>query len=373
MASLTVVPLELKKRDIRRFVKFPWAVYDKDSPWVPPLIGDQVEYILRGVYHETGVIQPFMAFRGNVPVGRIIAHYDTLYNSLKGVKQGCFGFFECLRDDEAASALFEAASKWCVEQGMETIKGPLNFMVYDASGFLIDGFEQPQVVDQVYNPPYYPEMVEANGFARELDWYAYRSDRTIQVPPVLQRIRERMERENPSIRFSNGDMKKFEASTERYRQLFNEAWKDNSDHRPYSEAQFSEIPKKIKMFINPELVMQAEDGDKLVGMMIIVPDIYQALKKLNGRLFPFGIVRLLRGIRSIDCIRMYVTGIHPDYRGRGIETFFYTELYSRGMRLGYQTIDISLVVETNTALIRSLETISRRYKTYRFYTKSLKP
>ena len=373
MASLSVVPLDLTKSDIRRFVKFAWTVYDKNSPWVPPLIGEQVNDILRGVYHESGVIQPFMAFRDTVPVGRIIAHYDKRYNELNGVKRGCFGFFECLPDPEAASALFEAAEKWCMDQGMETIYGPLNFMIYDPSGFVIDGFEHPPIVDQSYNPPYYPEMAEGNGYVKDSDWYAYRGDRNTKIPAIIPRIRERMLRENPSIRFTNADMNKFEESTERYRKLFNEAWDENWGHRPYSEAQFREIPKKIKPIINTELVIQAEEGDKLVGMMICVPDVNQVLKKINGRLFPFGLIRLIRGIRSIDAFRMYATGVLPDYRGKGIEAYFYSELYERGMRLGYQMVDISLVVETNRNLIRTLETSFQRYKTYRFYTKPLKP
>lgn len=371
MTQLTVVPLELTKKNVRSFVTFAWKVYDKDSPWVPPLIGEQVNNIFSGFYHESGIIQLFMAYRGGMPVGRIIAHYDRRYNELNGVKRGCFGFFECLPDREAAKALFRAAENWCREQGMETIDGPMNFMIYDPSGFQIDGYEYPPVVDQSYNPSYYCDMVEENGYLKSSDWYAYRADRNTKIPAIIPRIRERMVRENPTIRFSNGDMKKFEESTERYRQLFNEAWDENWGHRPYSEAQFKEIPQKIKPIINTELVMQAEDGDRLVGMLICVPDVNQILKKVNGRLFPFGIFKLIFGIKSIEGFRLYITGIHPDYRDRGIETYFYTELYERGMRLGYKYADVSLVVETNKNLIRTVETVFDRYKTYRFYTKSL--
>jgi GNAT superfamily N-acetyltransferase len=367
-----IVPIPNKKSEIKKFVKFSWKVY-KDNPyWVPPLIADQVDYIHKGPYHDSGVIQPFFAYKQGEIVGRIIAHYDRRHNDFFKEKRGCVGFFECIDDTEVSRRLFATAEKWLADQGMKEMYGPLNFLMYDASGILIDNFEDMQVVECVFNPPYYEKLFLDYGFSKAIDWYAYRFYANQKCPAILYKIRDRVINNKEGIVFRNGNPKKYLEETFRLKEIFNKAWKGNWGHIPLTFRQFARFAEECKPIFKPELLIIAEHYGEIVGFALSIPDVNQALKSVNGRLFPFGIFKMLLSLRKINRTRFFLLGVLPEYRRKGLDIVFYVETLERNRKIGYLEADCSVIVETNKSMIEAIEHFgARRYKTFRHFSKPI--
>jgi len=378
MSDIRVVPLENTKRNIRKFVKFAWRIYKDDPHWVPPLIFDSVFRIHKGPYHETGVIQPFMAYRDGEPVGRIIAHYDNYHNSYFNTRRGAVGFFECVDDTEVSRSLFRAAENWLAAQGMTEMYGPQNFLVYDASGLVVDNFQDDPVVECSYNPPYYERLFLDYGFVKDIDWYAFRIDSDVLIPESFLNIWKQVMNNQEGLTFRNTVISRWnkKASLEegkRFLEAFNRAWANNWGHLPVRESYISYLVDFGRWIGIPELVIIAEHKGRMAGFVYNIPDVNQALKSANGRLFPFGIFKILRGLRKINRIRVAMTGILPEYRLSGmLELCLYLETKSRGDRRGIKSYDFSLIVEKNSGACRGLYGVGgKRYKTFRFYTRPI--
>lgn len=369
MSRIEIVPIPNTRRDIKKFVRFAWKIYRGNPYWVPPLISDQVKFIHKGSYLDSGIIQPFMAYRDGEPVGRIIAHYDNRHNEYHHQKRGCIGFFECINDTNVSRALFDASKQWLIQQGMQEMYGPLNFLMYDKSGLLINDFDSDPPLEVTYNPEYYVDLFLDYGFKKAIDWYAYRSTIDHELPASLYKMRDKILRSQNGIRFRNADINNFWEDTRKIGMLFNEAWKDNWGHIPLTDKHFEFFAKELKPVVNPELVIMAEHNGELVAHMLTVPDLNQAIKRANGRLFPFGLLKILWGLKKITRVKIFTMGILKEYRGKGLESFFFLETLERVKKLGYREADMSVIVETNTPLIDILDKVgAERYKTLRHYS-----
>ena len=375
MSAVEIRPLRNTKKDVTPFVKFAWTVYRGNPFWVPPIINDQVSYLCDGPYLDSGIIQPFMAFRDGIPVGRIIAHFDKRHNEYNNEKRGCVGFFECIDDSEVAGCLFNAAESWLADQGMEEMYGPLNYLVYDSSGLLIDGFEETPVLECVYNPPYYERLFLDHGFNKKIDWYSYRFLRDTEIPKTIYKIRDRVLNNKEGITFRNVRMgkKEYVEDTVKLLSIFNKAWEKNWEHLPLSDRQFAFFANELKMIVKPELVIMAEHKGKPVAYILSVPDINPALKKVNGKLFPFGIFHLIFGLKKIQRIKTFMLGVLPEYRNKGLDVLLFAETVERGKRMGYTESDCSVIVENNDPMINALNRFGAiRDKTYRHFARPIK-
>ena len=146
---VSIRPIESgNRRQLKKFIKFPWKIYRDDPNWVPPLIFDRLQFFTPGKnpYFSHSKAQLFMAFRGEEPVGRISAHENNQHIRVHKDGAGFFGFFECINDHTIANALFDAASNWLWERGLKTMRGPLCFSVNDEAGLLIDAFDEPPLI-----------------------------------------------------------------------------------------------------------------------------------------------------------------------------------------------------------------------------------
>ncbi|MGA2480555.1 MAG: hypothetical protein ABSG63_17530, partial [Spirochaetia bacterium] len=175
-----MLPIEIRRADTPRersvFVKMAWQFYRDDPHWVPPLIGDQLQFIdpAKGVFFEHGEVALFLAYRGTHPVGRISAQVNQRYDTYFQDGKGFVGFFECEDDTETATALFAAAAAWLRGKGRRVMEGPMSFGVYDETGILVQGFATDPYVMTGHNPPYYQRLFEETGWQKSIDWYAFR-------------------------------------------------------------------------------------------------------------------------------------------------------------------------------------------------------
>jgi GNAT superfamily N-acetyltransferase len=363
------------RADRLRFIKMPWHLYQDDPHWVPPLIYDQKKFLNpgKGVFFDHGEAELFLALRGQRIVGRISAHVNHLQDELYGDGKGFFGFFECEDDPEAAGALLEAAEAYLKDKKKLSIEGPMNFGVYDEIGILVDGFDSDPYVLNLHNPPYYQELLTGAGYTKAIDWYAYRgyTRDSVKVDPRLFHVRDRVLR-RPDLKIRNVNLKQFPSEAKIVKGIYDQAWKENWGHVSLTEREYQRIVHDLVRFVIPEISFVAEVEGVPVGFALSIYDANVAVKKLNGRLFPFGFLRLLTNAKKTDRFRHILMGILKEHRNQGIEIAFYAAMADHAEAAGLREVEMSLIVEDNEAMRGSLKHLPVEiYKTYRIYRKEL--
>ena len=371
MSKIDIIAVRSRReRDV--FIRFPWRIYANDPAWVPPLIIERKEFLDRKKhpFYRHGDAELFLANRGGEVVGRIMASDDPNYNALHQKSVGCFGLFECIDDVDVASALFQAAQNWQRDRARTEIMGPIDYSTNYVCGLLIDGFEHSPTLLTAHNPPYYARLIEACGFAKIKDWYAWWFS---EFPEPAERLRKiaaaRAGRQKVRIREVN--LRDIRGEAERLRTIYNQAWEKNWGFVPFTEAEFDHMAREMKPLIEPEGLLIAETDIEPVAFIIAVPDINVALKKINGRLFPFGLIKLLYYKRKIRTARLVALGVIEKYRRTGIAEALVLKIMDEAIKRGF-TGELSMTLEDNVMVNRFIEAVgARKYKTYRIYEKSI--
>jgi len=365
-------------RDLRRFIDLPYHFYRDDPNWVPPLRIAQKDILnkRKHPFYKTSDAEMFLAIRDGAVVGRIMAILNRAHNEFHSEHVGFFGFFECENRAETARDLLTAATEWVRDRGAEIIRGPMNPSTNYECGLLIDGFNSPPRVMMTYNPKFYAELIEQNGFRKAVDLYAYDiAAQYFKVTEKLTRVANRLkQKDGISVRPVN--MKEFDREVALIRSIYNDAWSRNWGFVPFSQDEFVHLAKDLKQLIDPRVVLIAErrtptGEQKPIGFFLAVPDINLALKKIkDGRLLPFGLIKLLWHSRKVNTIRIITMGIVHEYQSLGAGSVFLSEIYQRGPAAGYPHGEMSWVLENNTLMNRAAELIGGRLaKTYRIYEK----
>jgi GNAT superfamily N-acetyltransferase len=372
---VSIRPIELgNRRQLKAFIKFPWRIYRNNPHWVPPLILDQLQFFtpLKNPYFSHSTAQLFMAFRGDEPVGRISVHENNQHIRVHKDGVGFFGFFECIEDQAVANALFDVASAWLWERGLKTMRGPVSFSVNHEVGLLLDAFDEPPLIRMTYNPPYYAGLIEGYGLQKIQDLYAYVMFESEEMPEWLHAFSD-LVLEDPKLVIRTVDSRDFKNEMERIKKIYAEAWSENWGAVPLTEKEFDRIVGEFRMIYDRDLFFIAEYDGEPAGMSLVLPDMNQALKKANGRLFPLGLLKILWYRRKINAWRMPILGVRQEHRMRGIEVALCCRTYDVAKRnRNYRKGEMSWVLESNTAANAVLKKLgARRSKTYRIYEKPL--
>jgi GNAT superfamily N-acetyltransferase len=363
-------------RDRRRFLDLPYKLYRNHPHWIAPLRIAQKDILdtKRHPFYKTSDVEMFLAERDGRTVGRIMAIVNHAHNEFHNERAGFFGFFEVDDDYDAAATLLDAASEWVRSRGARVIRGPVNPSTNYECALLVEGFDQDPAVMMPYNFAYYAEFLERYGFNKAMDLYAFDiAEKYFIVSDKLTRVADRL-RKKDKISVRPVNMKNFKGEVEIVRNIYNDAWSVNWGFVPVSEEEFSHLAKDLKQIVDHRVVLIAEqevEGSltpRPIGFLLAVPDINRALKKLSGRLLPFGLLKLLWHSRKISFIRIITMGIVREYQSMGAGAIFLDEIYRRGPGSGYPSGEMSWVLENNVMMNRAAELIGgRRSKTYRIY------
>ena len=379
--SLDIASVD-SSRDLRRFIDLPWRVYNPvDHPqWVPPLriaVSDALNK-KSNPFYRTADRQLFLAVRNGKPVGRIAAIQNRAHNDFHDDRVGFFGFFECREDQEAASALFDAAETWLRSRRLDTVRGPMNPSTNHECGMLVDGFERHPMIMTTWNPRYYSTLVETAGFTKAKDLLAYflptQGDRAFVLPDRVRAHAERALR-GKALTFRNLDFKNFDREVERCWEIYNSAWESNWGFFPMSHDSFVHEAKVLRYIVNPEFTFMAEVDGKPAGCMVVVPDFHEIYKAIgNGRLLPTGIFKLLAGKPRLRTGRIMILGAKAEYRSRGIFALFAHEMERRAKAFNLIGAEASWILEDNDKLNGPLERFgAKEYRRWRIYDRAIDP
>lgn len=368
------VTLVTTKEERKQFIDFLYTHYKGDEHWIPPLKMEQKKLIdkEKNAFFNNGNIALFLAEQNGEVCGRIAAIQDQRYNDFHNNKTGFFGFFECINDPTVAKLLFKVASDWLTERGHTDVLGPSNPSMMDEIGILVEGFDHDPSILMPYHKPYYDELIKAAGFEKAMDMYAYRVTQATVSMDRMYRAEEIVRRRLPKLKIREIDLKNIESEVEIVREIYNQAWKDNWGFIPLTKEELAATAKDFKMILDTDIAHIAEVDGEPIAFSIALPDLNQALKHLDGTLFPFGIFKLLWHRRNIDQIRTALMGVVPEYQGKGVDAILHKEAISNGLAKGYKSSELSWVLETNTGMMRVAERIGASIeKTYRMYRKEL--
>jgi GNAT superfamily N-acetyltransferase len=267
-------------------------------------------------------------------------------------------------------ALLEAAERWLRDNHRDHMVGPMDFTMNDESGVMIEGFERQPMIKQPWHPPYYQRRCEEAGLTKAMDllmWELDISDREHMLPIIFTLAEQLEERHGVVIRKMK--RRSLRRDMDRFAEVYNEAWSRNWGFSPYSKSDLDHYAQELQLVFDPHWFMVAETQEgETVAVAITVPDVNQALKRMNGRLLPFGWWHFLRRGRTVDRVRVGFLGVKPSFQHTGVAAALYVEHFNMA-RVRPQTWgEMGWILETNTDMNRAMEAmhgrIVRRYRVY---------
>ena len=364
---------EITDRQIKDFARFPYTFFSKDPCWTDGFIKDIIHSLSPAhPFWLHGERALFMAFRDGSAVGRIAAIINRAHNSFHGDNCGFYGFFDCENNADTAKALFEKAEDWLRKRGFDNIIGPVNPSMNETCGTLLDAYDLPPMIMMPYNPPYYPKITEAAGYAKEKDLFAFRIDPRKGLPERYAKLLSRIIKNNDGLRIRKANIKNIDGEIAKIKAIYNEAWEKNWGFVPMTSLEFDELAKSLKQILKPELLYFAMYGDEPAGFVLILPNLNPAFKAADGKLNIFNLFSFITAMRKIDSGRMLTLGIKKQYRNKGLELLLIKQAMDSATDLGWKWGEMSWTLEDNDLINKTILAVGgEKYKTYRLYGKKL--
>lgn len=382
---MTPSDIEIKpaitKDERKTFVKLLWDIYDGEPNWVPPLIMERMDAIdeKKNPYFLHAEVKLWIAYKDGKPVGRISAQVDELVPKHHGIQTGHYGFFDCINDQDVANALFDTACTWLKEKGMVEVIGPFSLSINEETGMLVEGHDTPPRLLMGHSRPYFEKLVNGAGLNKVKDTWAYRLNISEPIlPDTIQKLVNRAV-DRGQVTFRPINMDKYEEELKIILDIFNDAWIGNWKYIPFTEEELDHAVKELKMIIREDFTYIAEVDGVPQAMMVTLPNINEIISDLNGKLFPFGVFKLLWRLKlkpSFKTVRVPLMGVRTEYQNSrlsGIMSFgLFEACRQSAIKLGCEEAELSWVLEENTRLSKLLESVGCvKYKTYRLFQKDL--
>ncbi|MEM6798144.1 MAG: N-acetyltransferase, partial [Planctomycetota bacterium] len=297
------------------------------------------------------------------------------HNEWSKEQRGFFGFFDSVDDEAVSGALFDRAIGWLREKGMTAVRGPANPSVNYEWGALIEGFDTPPFFLMTHNPPYYGRLIEAAGFEKAQDLYAFWGDvdmlRTMKSDKKILALDANI-RERFGVTLRSMNRKRFLREVELFLDIYNQALAGTWGYVPLSPAEVLYMAKELRHLIVPELAVVAEHEGKAIGCVFGLLDYNPRIRAIDGRLFPLGFLKLLRNRRRIHRLRMVSTNVLPEFQGWGVGVCLALGMLQPALAFGIREAEFSWVLESNNLSRKTLEKGGAlRYKEYRVYDREL--
>lgn len=370
MGKIRIDPVR-NRSDLMKFIRLVWKINEGDPNWVPPLIIDRLKLLDRkkNPFYKHADVEFFLAYKNGEVVGRIAAIVNYNHNEFHKDKTGFFGFLEGINDPEVFEALLNTAKEWLKERDRDYMMGPMNPSTNDEIGFLIEGFDTPPFIMMTHNPPYYQKIMEELGYEKAKDVLAYYIHKdTIVISDKLKRVAQ-LTREKTGVKIRSANLKNFNEELERVRYVYNNAWARNWGFVPLTPEEIDFIADDFRRIMDPELVLLAEIDGEPVGFSLALPNLNEVFARIrNGRLFPTGWLKFLLYRKKVHSLRVITLGVVQKYQKSGIGGLFYLETFERGVKRGYDSAEMSWILEDNDLMNRAARLLGGDpYKRYRIY------
>jgi len=370
---------------VKEFLSFPSELYKSDKNYIRPLDID-VETVFNPAknknFRQGDAIRWILKDNSNRTIGRVAAFYNTKTARASEQPTGGLGFFDCIDDRNAANMLFDACREWLISKGMEAMDGPVNFGERDNFwGCLVDGFIEP-IYNMPYNYPYYQKLFEGYGFKNYFNQFTFgRSFEPGNVDPVIQEKADRIAR-NPDYSFKTITWKNNEKFAEDFMIIFNKAWARFPGVQKLSKAHAVGLLKKMRPIMDTRLVHYAYYQNEPIAFFVMIPDLYQIIRKFNGNFNFINQLRLIYHVRfRKSCTRVIgrIFGVVPEHQGKGLEAGLIKAFEKFVLKPDFHYTDLQMnwIGDFNPSMIKVAEqigaTIYKTHVTFRFLFDREKP
>ncbi|WP_147676245.1 GNAT family N-acetyltransferase [Algibacter pacificus] len=360
------------KKDLKTFVKFPFTLYKDCKYWTPPIISQEMKTFdtNENPVFQDAEAQLFLAYKNNTIVGRIAAITNNLEIKGQNIKKMRFGWFDFIDDLEVSKRLLDKVVEIGKSKNLEYTEGPVGFSNLDKVGVVTEGFDSVTPMVTWYNHPYYVKHYEAAGYEIEKSYIESRFPFANVKPEFFKKAQELIKKRYQLKALKFTKTSEVMPYVDSMFDLFNESYASLSSFVAINDIQKAYFKKKFISFINPEYIKFVVDKDeKLIGFAIVMPVFAPALKKMNGKLFPFGFRHILNAKKNSKDVSFYLIGIHPDYQNKGVHAVIFNEYYETFKEKGIQTCYRTPELEDNYAIQQIWKhfapEVFRRRKTYK--------
>ncbi|MBN2553311.1 MAG: GCN5 family acetyltransferase [Spirochaetales bacterium] len=347
--SLTIHEVR-DRRELERFIKFPFSLYKNNKYWIPPLLMDERRTLdwKKNPAFEHCLVKYWMAEKDGREVGRIAGIINQKYVEKWGQKHCRFGWFDFIDDIEVSGALLNKVEEWARENGMAAVHGPLGFTDMDPEGMLIEGFEELGTMATLYNHPYYPQHMEKLGYGKDVDWVEFEVHPPDEIPEKVLRL-QKLVLQRSKLRIVEGKKKYLSPYARKMFDLINETYADLYGYVTLTDKQIDVYIDQYFGLIHPDYVrFITDEQDNLIAFGIAMPSLSRALQRSKGRLFPFGFIHLLWALKFPRRIDFLLVAVRPDYQARGITALLMAEITRSCLKNKIISAETNVELETNT-------------------------
>ncbi len=367
--------IEVKDHKTKRdFLELVVDIYKHDPNYVRPL-DLEIESIFdpsKNNFHSHGSVTRWVLYNdSDTAIGRVAAFINEKKAYTFEQPTGGMGFFECIDDDNAAKILMDTARNWLQSKGMEAMDGPINFGENDNFwGLLIWGFTHP-AIGMNYNPPYYQKFFESYGFKTYFEQVSNHLDLTKKLPERFAKIADWVTKKE-GYHFEHFKINQLEKYSNDFQEIYNDAWRFHENFTEMNAITVQESLEKIKPFMDERLILFAYVNNEPAAFIVIVPDLNQIVKHLNGKLNFMSKLKFIyhKWVGTMNRLRVIIMGVKPKYQKLGLESALIMKAHDVVMPMNkYKEVELSWVGDFNPkmrAIHESMgSTLGKKHITYR--------
>lgn len=341
------------KKEMKDYVLFSFELFKNNPNWIPPIISEELETFdkTKNPAFQTAEAHFYLAYKNNKIVGKLAAIINWDEVNILGKSKVRFGWFDVIDDIEVTKALLEKVYDLGNKHNLEMVEGPIGFSNLDKVGVLVEGFDKIGNMVTWYSMPYYKDHFEKLGFTKEKEYIE--SDFSFHGinPEPFQKASELIKKRYDLKPLNFTKTKDLMPYVDKMFDLFNETYSKLQSFVAINEVQKEYFKKKYISFINPEFIKFIVDkDDNMIAFAIVMPGFSEALKKANGKLFPFGFYHLLKAKRNSKEAVFYLIGITPEYQSKGVTAIIFDEYYKVCLAKGIETLVRTPELEENHAI-----------------------
>ena len=370
---IEIIPVQ-NKRQLKEFIYLPKLLHKDHIKWLPPIYTDEWNYYnpRKNKAYSYCDVELALCYYKNKPAGRIMGVINHRYNTLKGEKLARFSNLESINEQKVSNALLDHIERWAKSKGCNHIIGPFGMYYHDPIGFLIEGHAHEPSVSTYCNHEFIPSLIENAGYEKKYDLVAYQILLKDKIPEIFRRIRERIMRNTNIELITFRSKKEIKKVIIPMLELFNETYEEIDGYSQLDETEMKILAKQYLPILNPEFIKMAKVNNELAGFFIAMPNISAGIRSSGGKLFPFGIFKIVRALKTSSQLDLLLGGIKKKYQDMGIDALMAYDMLETAIRKKFRVIDSHLEMERNNKIRGAMEKAGGRvYKKYRLYRKAL--
>lgn len=341
------------KKLTKAFMSFPIKLYKNEKNYVPPLLFDEMNSVnpkKNPVFDHCEIIM-FLAYKDNKIVGRIRGLINHKYNKKENVKHLRFNHFDVIDDFEVTKALFDAIIKWGKKKGLTEINGPIGYTDIEKQGMLIDGYDQDGMFITYYNYPYYKEHMEKLKFVKDVDWIEYKIHIPNQINEKIERIALHLLNRNKFKLVKLTDKKDISKYLYKIFDLYNETFAPLHGVVELSKELIDYLVKQYKTILNLDyLSIVTDQEDNVLAFGLLAPSLSNTMRKIKGRLFPFGFITFFKALKTATVLDMYMVAVKPEYQGMGLNAILMWDATKQAIKHNVKIAETGPELEDNARI-----------------------